>query len=95
MLLHLTNAALGAEDHDLALSLRTLATLLESQGRHAETEPLLKRVIAIREQILGPEHPDTVRSIEEYVAVLRKMKRKEDAEKLAARIKAIEKKHQT
>ena len=38
-------------------SLNNLATLYEKQGRHADSEPLFKRALAIYEKAGGPEHP--------------------------------------
>jgi tetratricopeptide (TPR) repeat protein len=35
-----------------------LAELYREQGNYAEAEPLYQRELRIREQALGPEHPD-------------------------------------
>ena len=46
-------------DHPITTSLvNNLAALYEGQGRYAEAEPLYLRVLAIRENALGPAHPD-------------------------------------
>ena len=34
-----------------------------AQGRYSEAEPLYQRVLAASERVLGPEHPDTIRSV--------------------------------
>jgi hypothetical protein len=39
-------------------ALNNLVRLYEIQGRYAGAEPLHKRSLALREQMLGPEHPD-------------------------------------
>ena len=41
----------------MATSLNNLAGLYHAQGKYGEAEPLYKRSLAIREKILGPEHP--------------------------------------
>ena len=42
-----------------ATDLANLAELYRDQDRPAEAEPLFERALAIREKVLGPEHPDT------------------------------------
>ncbi len=58
-----------------------------------EAEPLYKRSLAIWEKALGPDHPNVATSLENYVDLLRKMGRDEEAEKLEARAQAIRAKH--
>ena len=41
------------------LSLHNLALLYEAQGKYAEAKPLYQRALAICEQALGPDHPNT------------------------------------
>ena len=36
---------------------------LRAQGRYGEAEPLYRRALAIREEALGPDHPDTAPSL--------------------------------
>ncbi len=60
---------------------------------YAEAQPLYKRVLAIREKALGPEHPDVAQSLENYSALLRKTGRSDEAAILEARAKAIRAKH--
>lgn len=40
----------------LLRSLNALACVLQAEGRHAETEPILKEAIAVAEEVFGPEH---------------------------------------
>jgi tetratricopeptide (TPR) repeat protein len=40
------------------MSLHNLASLYWAQGRYREAEPLFQRALAIRERVLGPDHPD-------------------------------------
>ncbi len=49
-------------DNNLAISLARL-------GRFAEAAPLLERVLALRQQSLGPEHPDTLSTLTNLGAV--------------------------
>ena len=49
----------------------------------------LQRSLAIREQALGPEHPDVAASLENYAALLREVGRAAEANTLAARADLI------
>lgn len=44
----------------MAVSLNNLANLYCNQGKYAQAETLYQRALAIREKVLGPEHPDTI-----------------------------------
>ena len=69
---------LGKEHPDVALfggqevlkrvDLNNLAALYDSQGKYAEAEPLHKRSLAIREKVLGKEHPDVALSLNNLAA---------------------------
>ena len=37
-----------------------LATSLDSQGKHAEAEEMLRAVLAVEKRVLGPEHSATL-----------------------------------
>jgi hypothetical protein len=63
--------------------------LNNSQGRSAEAEPLLTQVLAIREKVLGPEHPDVDTILEKYAVLLRRMGRAVDASPMETRARAI------
>ena len=43
--------------------MHNLAVLYQAQGRYGEAELLLKRALAARERVLGPEHPETLRTV--------------------------------
>ena len=45
------------------MTLNNLAALYDKQGRHAEAEGLNKRSLAIREEALGPSHPDVAETL--------------------------------
>lgn len=46
--------------------------LLGMQGKYAEAEPLYERSQAIREKMLGPEHPDVAQSLHNRAELLKK-----------------------
>ena len=76
----------------MATSLNNLATLYATQGQYAQTEPLYKRSPAIREKVLGPDHPDVATSLENMAVLYRESGREKEAEPLekrAASIRAI------
>ena len=75
-----------------AAALERQATELYQAGRFAEAEPLFRRVLAIRERALGPEHPDTARSLNNLAEVLREQGRYADVEPLLRRALAIDEK---
>ena len=54
------------------MSLNNLAALYDDQGNYAEAAPLYRRSLAIRENTLGPEHPDVAKVLDNYAALLRK-----------------------
>ena len=56
-----------------ALSLNNLAFLYQDQGKLDAAEPLLERALAICEQSLGPEHPNTITGRENLAALRGKM----------------------
>ena len=70
-------------------SLNNLAGLLQDKGRYAEAEPLHRRALAIREQALGPGHPDTAVSLNNLGALIHAQGRYAEAEPLARRALAI------
>ena len=74
-------------------ALNNLAFLYKIQGKYAEAEPLYKRALAIREKVLGREHPYIAQSLENYAALLRKTRRGNEAVTMEARAKAIRTKH--
>jgi tetratricopeptide (TPR) repeat protein len=50
---------LRIEDERLAKTLNNLGQLYRLQGKFREAEPFYQRSLQLREQVLGPEHPDT------------------------------------
>ena len=75
-----------------------LATALNEQGRHAEAEKEHRAVLALRERLLGAEHPKTLASRNNLAAVLQEQERHAEAERehravLALREKVLGAKH--
>jgi len=81
---------LGPEHLQTAKSLNNLALLYEIQGKYSEAESFYHRAMAIREKALGQENPKSIATVESYAALLRKMRRDEEATALEARIKALQ-----
>ena len=54
---------MALSDVILAATLNNLASLYKEEARYADTEPLYKRALAIREKALGPDHPDVAQSL--------------------------------
>jgi tetratricopeptide (TPR) repeat protein len=74
----------------LATSLNNLAFFYYSMGRYAAVEPLLVRSLAIREQELGANHPDTAASLNNLALLYYSMGRYAEAEPLYVRSLAID-----
>ena len=69
-----------------------MASLYQSQARHAEAESLSKRALAIREKSLGPEHPDVANSLNIIANIYLPQARYTEAEPLYKRALAIQEK---
>ncbi len=54
----------------------------------------MQRALAINEIELGEEHPTVARTLKNYAALLRQTNRATQADELAARAKAIQKKQE-
>ena len=49
----------------------SLAFFLANQGKYDDAEPLIKRALAIREETLGPQHPEVAASLNNLALLLR------------------------
>ncbi len=90
--------ALLNQIHDESLETAEAATLsnrignfLHSRSQFAEAEPFYSRALRIREQLLGEEHPDTLRSLNNLGVVLRVLKHYDEAESMYTRALALRK----
>jgi CHAT domain-containing protein len=61
-----------ANDPSRFIRMSNLANFLGEQGRYAEAEPLLRRVLEHQERALGKDHPDTLGTVND-LAVLYQM----------------------
>jgi tetratricopeptide (TPR) repeat protein len=84
--------ALNPDHPRVATSLNNLAGLYESQGRHAEAEPLYLRSLSIREKALGPEHPDVATDLNNLAVLYEFQGRLAEAEQLYKRALSIHEK---
>ena len=69
--------------------LNNLGQVAKVQGRYAEAEPLIKRSLAIREKVLGSDHPDVARSLNNLADLYERRGRLADAEPLYRRALSI------
>ena len=58
---------------EVASTLTDLAVLYDAQGHYGQAESLYERALAIREQSLGTNHPDTKKSRDNLAAIRAKM----------------------
>ena len=52
--------------------MNNLAIILKGQGKSDEARKLHEQTLEIQRRILGPEHPDTLRSMHNLAAMLRR-----------------------
>jgi TPR repeat protein len=83
---------IGPQDPLLAGSLSRLSRLYTRNGWINEAEPILKRLLEIREKRLGPEHVDVAFSLNRLADVYHRQGRFKEAEPLFKRALAISKK---
>ncbi len=69
---------LGLDHPNTATSLHNLAALYDIQSKYEQAEPLYQRALAIHEQVLGADHPDTRTVQENYTDLLQKTKDKRE-----------------
>jgi tetratricopeptide (TPR) repeat protein len=65
---------LGINHLDTAISLNNLAVCYLDQGKVAQAEPLLRRVLIIREQLLEANHLDLATSLNNLAAFSHKQR---------------------
>ena len=58
-------------------------------GQYAEARPSLEKALAIREKVLGPEHPNTATSLNNLGALLQAQGKLAEAQPYYARALAI------
>ncbi|KAL1970175.1 hypothetical protein VTN77DRAFT_6580 [Rasamsonia byssochlamydoides] len=70
-------ASRGIARADTLTSISNLGIVLENQGKYQEAEKMYRQALEGREKVLGPEHPDTVRSVDRLASVLKRLSMKE------------------
>jgi tetratricopeptide (TPR) repeat protein len=79
-----------APDHPyIAISLRERANLYRDQGRHDEAAELYQRSLRLFEKSPEENRPNLVETVENYLLLLRKMAREDEALKLEERLKSL------
>lgn len=76
-----------------ATALYNLAILRRAQGQDAAAEDLYKEALAIRERVLGPQHPEVAVTLNNLAALYAAQDRYTDAEPLLQRALAIRERH--
>jgi serine/threonine protein kinase/tetratricopeptide (TPR) repeat protein len=79
------------EDQEAARTIYALARLNHNRGNKDKAERLYRQSLAIREKVLGREHPDVAESLSGLAGAL-SLKRIEEAERLAKRSLSIREK---
>jgi tetratricopeptide (TPR) repeat protein len=73
----------------VATALNNLGLLYYAQGRYQEAEPLYRRALALREKVLGPDHPDVATSLNNLAGLYDTQGRYKEAEPLYRRALAL------
>ena len=76
---------MALSDVILAATLNNQAELYKEQGRYADAEPLYKRLLAINEKALGPDHPSVALALNDLAELYKEEGRYADAEPLYKR----------
>ena len=63
---------MALSDVILAATLNNQAELYKEQGRYADAEPLYKRLMAINEKALGPDHPSVALALNDLAELSKK-----------------------
>jgi tetratricopeptide (TPR) repeat protein len=79
----------GLTSPEASLLCNETGAYLYERGRYQEAEPLLQRALAIREQALGPQHPDVAHSLNDLAELYRAQGKYAEAEPLYQRALAI------
>ena len=82
--------ALGTDHPRTAVIYFQLAKYYTNAGSHREAESLFLKALSIRERAFGLEHSIIVSTLEQYVILLRKLKRVTEACEIEARVRAIQ-----
>jgi tetratricopeptide (TPR) repeat protein len=84
----------AADSPKLADSLERLGSLYYKQGRYLEAEPILQKVLSLKQQLLGSDHSEVATSLNNLAELYRLQGRYSEAEPLLLRSIEIMKRHQ-
>ena len=76
-------AGLAGEPEVQARLMETMGEVYSSLGLYKQAQPFLQKALATRRQLLGSDHPDTLRSMDRMARNLERQGRYPDAEALA------------
>ena len=79
----------GVDNPEVADCLHHIAETLRFDARYDEAEPLYQRSLAIRQKLLGPNHPDVAKSLEAYALLLALTYREAEAEHMKTCARSI------
>ena len=77
--LAILEAAMGPEHTKVGICLNRRARALTAQRRYIEAEADFQRTRIITEKRLGPVHPSSLRNLQDYAGLLRRMNRRQEA----------------
>ena len=84
------DTGLAGDPEEQAQMFDVMGNVYGSLGLYPEAESLERRAVAIREKLLGPNHPDTLASMYSLAFLLRRDGREDEAEKLQRKVLATE-----
>jgi tetratricopeptide (TPR) repeat protein len=70
------------DSSELLKSLESLSLLYYKQGRYLEAEPLLQKVLILKQQLLGQDHPDVATSLNNLAELYKSQGRYSESETL-------------
>lgn len=73
---------LGPDHFDVAIVANNMAMLYHTWGKNAEAEPFYKQALAIKERVLGKNHPETKLILGNYCNLLVLLDRQHEAQML-------------
>ncbi len=69
----------------MSVHLNNLAAIRQRQGADDEAEELYRRSLAMKEKLVGPEHPVVANTLNNLAVICRRQERFDEAEELYAR----------
>ncbi len=84
--------SLAQDPQAQAEMMEVMGEVYESLGLYSRSDDLLRRAVETRRRVLGPDHPDTLKSMAELAATLHEEGRQADAEKLERETFALRRK---